>query len=117
MRRKVTDIAIEFILKLSIEKLRELTIEELAGTLEIGSDHLSRKFKKEQKISCSEFILREKLHRAFFSLSIEREKSVDSLAKELGFSNCEDFSMEFEKYHAITPQRFKYIMDRKKLLQ
>lgn len=115
MRRKVTDLAIEFILKLSIEKLRKLTVEELAKVLGIDRDYLSRKFKKEQNISCADFILREKLHRAYFTLTEESGVSIDNLSDELGFSNCEDFSVEFEKYHAITPERYKDIIERKKL--
>jgi two-component system response regulator YesN len=106
MRRKVADLAVEFILKQSIENLRELTVQKIAEALAISSDYLSQQFKEDQNISCPEFILREKLHRAFFILTKERDISIAQLAKELGFSNAEYFSSEFETYHAVTPERF-----------
>jgi AraC-like DNA-binding protein len=116
-KRKISDLAAEFIIKQSTEELRQLSEAKIGQFLGVSKNYLSRKFKKDQKISCSGFILREKLHRAFFILNKNREKPIDKLAKELGFPTIDDFNIEFEKYHAITPERYKDVLSKTQRLQ
>jgi len=111
-KRKISDLAVEFILKQSEEELQKLSAAKIARFLGVSKAYLSQEFKKDQKISCPDFIVREKLHRAFFVLNMNREKSIDKLAKELGFPTTDDFTIEFEKYHAITPERYKVILSK-----
>lgn len=109
-RETISDLAAEFILKQSMENIRQLTLLKVARNLGVSSAYLSRRFKKDQDITFSKFLLREKLHRAFFILTEIREKPVAELAKELGFATTKKFNIEFEKYHFISPARYKEIM-------
>lgn len=109
-KRKISDLAAELVLKQSIVELKKLTAEQVAKRLGVSWAYITRRFKKDQRISLRAFILREKLHRAFFVLSKDGGKSIDELARELGFLKVENFNVEFEKYHAIAPAKYRDII-------
>jgi len=106
-KRDISEQAVEFILSQKTEELKNLTEEKISRIIGIELSHLSRRFSKDQKITIPGFILREKLYRAYFILNKGPEKTVDSLSRELGFLQVEDFSNEFEKFFAITPDRYR----------
>lgn len=106
---EISEQAIVFILTRNNEELKNLTDVEIAKNIGVNSSFLSNRFKKDQKISLSDFILREKLYRAYFILRKDDEKPIDELSRELGFSNVEDFDSEFEKFFAISPKVYKEI--------
>ena len=39
----------------------------------------------------------------------QEKKSIEELSRELGFLKVEDFDVEFEKYYAIKPVKFRKI--------
>jgi AraC-like DNA-binding protein len=106
---EISEQAIVFILTRNNDELKNLTEVEIANNIGVDSFLLSNRFKKDQKISLPDFILREKLYRAYFILRKNDEKSVDELSRELGFSNVDDFDSEFEKFFAISPNVYKEI--------
>ena len=108
-KRKISDKAVEYILTLKLEQLRDLKVGKIAEDIDTNRSYLSRRFKIDQKISLSDFILREKIHRAIFILEKNQKKSIPELSMELGFLKVEDFAVEFERCMAIKPERYKYI--------
>lgn len=106
---EISEQAIVFILTRNNEELKNLTDVEIAKNIGVKSSFLADKFKKDQKISLTDFILREKLYRAYFILRKNDEKPIDELSRELGFSNVEDFDSEFEKFFAIGAKGYKEI--------
>jgi AraC-like DNA-binding protein len=105
--RDITGQAVEFILSLKTEELKSLTEEKISQTIGIELSDLSPRFKIDQKMTIPGFILREKLYRAYFLIKKGSDKTIDALSRELGFLQVEDFSNEFEKFFAITPDRYR----------
>lgn len=108
-KKNISDMAVEFILTRRIEELKSLTVEEIARNIGVNRLFLSLSFFVGRKISLSNFILREKMHEAFFILEKDHRIPLDELSRKLGFIRCEDFNMEFEKYFAISPGKFRAI--------
>lgn len=104
--REISEIAVEFILSQNTGELKNLTEDIVAKSIGVNSSCLSRKFERIQKMTIPDFILREKLYRAYFILKEGSDKTIDLLSTELGFLKIEDFNIEFEKYFAITPKSY-----------
>ena len=109
LKKNISDRAVEFILTRRIEELKNLTVEKIAQRIGVNRFYLSLSFLIGRKISLPNFILREKMHEAFFILEKDQRIPLDELSRKLGFMRFEDFNMEFEKYFAISPGRFRDI--------
>ena len=90
-KKKVSEKAAEFILTRNLDDLKELTVEKVAKTIGVNRFSLTLKFIIDQGITIPNFIMREKLHEAYFILEEDEKKSIDELSKELGFLKVEDF--------------------------
>ena len=84
----------------------KITVKELAAELHVSPAHLSRVFHEEQKITLTDYIAREKIHRAC-ELLRTTDKSYDAIAYELGFSSQSYFGAVFKKLEGITPRDFR----------
>ena len=102
-----SDRAVEYILTRDIESLSRLTEEKIAEVLEISPAYLLKKFKIDQQIPLSRFIMREKIHRAVFILEKNHTVPIAELSEKLGFYHIDDFVREFESYLAIEPGRYR----------
>ena len=109
---RLAEQAAAYILSLNDETIRTLTAADVAAKVNMNLIFLSFIFKIAQKISIANFILREKLHRAFFILDKNRDISILELAKILGFAEAEIFEAEFEKYYAIKPILFQELREK-----
>lgn len=98
---------VKFILTCKNEELQYLTETEVAKRIGINRQYLSRRFKNDRDISISDFILREKIYRAYFILRENSRVDIDELSRTLGFLKVDDFDMEFEKYFAINPEKLR----------
>lgn len=107
--KKITELAIEFILTRNIKDLGELTTEKVARSISVNSFYLYLNFLIYQRVTLPNFLLKEKLKEAFFTLEKDKEKSIEELSKDLGFFEVQDFNSEFEKYFAIAPEKFRDI--------
>lgn len=112
--KKVTELAVEFILSRNIKDLGELTTEKVARNISVNSFYLYLSFLVYQKITLPNYILREKLNEAFFTLENDKEKSIEELSEDLGFLDVQDFNFEFKKYFAIAPKEFRDIRRKSK---
>lgn len=106
-KKKLSERAVDFILSLETEELKNLTELKVAKRIGANRSYLSHSFKSNQNISLSEFVKREKIHRALFVLENDYEKSIDELSNELGFLRVRDFIMEFKNLVAIEPDKYR----------
>ncbi|MCK4763929.1 MAG: helix-turn-helix transcriptional regulator [Candidatus Aminicenantes bacterium] len=112
--KRISDQAIHFILSRKNEELKDLTGLEIARNIGTNQAELSRSFKIDYNITLSVFVKREKIYRALSILDRDHEKSIDELAKELGFLKVEDFIMEFRRQAAIEPQKYRELRKKAK---
>jgi len=101
--QEIVDDVISFVVK-NISK--DLTVEGLAKKVYLNPDYLNRIFKKEQNISLSQFIIRERMNLAARML-LESNASISLIALETGYSNYSNFVNMFKKIHGCTPSEYK----------
>jgi len=106
-KTSVAERAATYILSLEHEKIKTLTAADVATVVDKNLIFLSFIFRIAQKRSIANFILREKMHRAFSILDKDRDISILKLAEILGFAEAEIFEAEFEKYYAVKPILFQ----------
>lgn len=102
----------EFILTRHNEALAGLGEDEIARTFGINKSRFSREFRKEYNMSVDQFILRERLYRAFFFIEKNRggsELSGTKVSEKLGFRQYQNFASEFKNYFLIEPDRFIHL--------
>ena len=85
-----------------------LSVNELAETLNMNADYLSQLFAKEEGITLSDFIAREKVRVAEREL-LFTEKSFDDIAAALSFSSQSHFGKVFKKWTGMTPGQYRKI--------
>ena len=118
-KKKVTEKVVEFILTRKREELKNLTLQKIAQNVGVNIFYLFFRFIIDQRITIPDFILREKMHEAYFILGEDEKKSITELSRELGFLKVEDFDVEFQKCFAINPEKFRDIrscVSKKKLI-
>lgn len=111
-KEKIVESAAEFILTRDTEELANLTEEKVAKCIGVNRIHLSRRFKSDRDMTISNFIIREKIWRAYYILSKDNTKKIDELSIELGFQKVEDFNIKFENFLAIKPKDFQDIKEK-----
>lgn len=84
----------------NIEK--DIRRTEIASTVNLNEDYLSRIFKKEKGVSLKEFILQEKMQVAQVLLRTT-SFSVGTIAMKVGFSNFSHFSQMYRKTMGVNP--------------
>jgi len=114
---KVYERAIELILSCPDKDLKKLRVVNIAQAIAANRSYLSRCFKKALGMSVTEFVRREKIHRAVFILDKDHDKTIEILASELGFHHVDDFIAEFEKRLAIHPERYRYLRKNRNFIQ
>ena len=107
LRKKISERAVEFILTRQHYDLKHLTLKKVAKNIGVNRLLLYLNFVKDLRTTLPNYILRQKIHEAFFILTKDKLKSIDELSGELGFLTVDEFCLEFEKYYAIDPERFK----------
>lgn len=81
-------------------------IEEVAGWLKVTPEHLARSFRKEQGLSPSEYLTRQKIQAAANEL-LSTDKSIERIARENGFSNGNYFAKVFRRYTGVSPGTYR----------
>lgn len=107
MTQEISMRVAEFILTRNMEELANLKEIQIAESIGVDSFDCSYCFKTEKQMAISEYILREKIYRAYFILRKDAEISVEKLSNDLGFEKVEDFNFEFERYFAISPKNYQ----------
>ena len=111
-KERLSDRVVRFILCLNMEELGKLTKEKIAQVFEVEIAYLLEQFKKQKSITLQRYIIREKIHRAFFKLETNQSDSIESISNRLGFRRIDEFELEFKNYLYIPPKKFKELRNR-----
>ncbi len=84
----------------------KLTVQELAAAMHIHPDYLSQLFSREEGLTLSEYISREKAHAVRNELLFTR-KSYDDIAASLSFSSQSHMGKVFKKWTGMTPGQYR----------
>lgn len=94
----------EYILK-NLENIN-LSVNEAAAYCHLSPIYLNRIFKKENGISISQYIIREKMLLAAKLLK-EDALTANMVALKVGYPSYPHFSSTFKKYYGCSPKQFK----------
>jgi AraC-like DNA-binding protein len=106
-KRTIAERAVEEILSTSNEGIKNLDSKEIAAVLKVNKILLSRLFRKDQKMSITGFIQREKIHRAFFIIEKDFSISIPELSERLGFGSPGQFEKAFFDYFCVLPGKYQ----------
>lgn len=99
-----------YILSHSLEELSELTRYKIAAYFDINISYLSKKFKKDTKMSLFKFIEAEKMNRARILLETRDDLTVEDISKMFGLEKTEQFRAKFKRLYYITPGQYKALL-------
>ena len=97
------DRVVEYILIRQDKDLSTLNDVKIARRFGVKRSYLSQKFEAEHKLTLKEFILRERLYRAFFMIERGHIMSSLELSKKLGFPQPRRFVREFKNLFLVDP--------------
>ena len=83
-----------------------VSVKDLAASLDITPEYLSRLFLKEEGVKLTEYILGEKI-RASKGQLVYTDDSYEAIAHSLGFVSQSHFGQVFKKYTGMTPRRYR----------
>lgn len=89
----------------------QLSVNEVANFCHLNPIYLNRIFKKEKKISISQFIIKEKMELAARLLE-GGTLTAQNVADKVGYYNYPHFSTTFKKYYGCSPAQYKEQMEK-----
>ncbi|AKG37320.1 response regulator [Paenibacillus durus] len=84
----------------------ELSLDKLANRFFLSREHICRRFKQEQGINLSNYLIQLRIEQAKRWLS-QTEERIYSIAVNLGYQNEKYFSKLFKKEVGMTPARYR----------
>ena len=84
----------------------KIYIEDIANHTGYSMHYLSRFFKKETKISCTEYINKVRINKAVEFLC-NTDKSITEIALDCGFFNVSYFLKKFREIYHVTPKDYR----------
>ena len=80
-----------------------LNLEQVAQVADFSPFHFHRVFRALMGETLNDFINRQRLERALFLMSHDRDRSLTDVALDCGFSSSSDFSRSFKKRYGVPP--------------
>lgn len=105
-RNHICEKVVEFILTRRDRDLAVLSKNNIARFFGVEDASLAREFMAGQNMTLDQFILRERLYRAFFLIEKKHRLSGSRLARELGFNSPGIFRREFKNLFLISPDKY-----------
>ncbi|WP_286906793.1 helix-turn-helix domain-containing protein [Clostridium sp. UBA1652] len=90
---------------IKINFYNKISLKTISSEIGISPSHLSRQFKKETKVTITEFINKVKIEEAKFLLK-QNELSITDIALKVGFENHNYFCSVFKKLTSCTPKEY-----------
>lgn len=84
----------------------DLMVSDIADALYLNKDYLNRVFKKEQRISISQYLIQERMKLAAILLEDEKN-TVNMVAEQVGYHNYPYFASSFKRYYHCTPSQYQ----------
>ena len=94
----------------------ELTLQEMAQTVELSVAHFSQMFRKSTGQSPHQFVLRHRIERAKEMLRAAETRALD-VAVACGFKTQQHFSRVFRQISGVTPREYRHEFQSQKPLQ
>lgn len=85
---------------------RNIKISEIAEEFNYNAKYIGHHFSQITGTTLKQFILNQKIDAANFILT-DSNKSIDNIAKELGFSSGHNFSRTYKKMTGLTPSEYR----------
>ncbi len=105
---KITDNRIQDTLRYIRNNIdRNISIKELSDTCHLSKDHFIRLFKKEIKMTPTQYINRKKIEKSQLMI-LTKNCSIKDIAYNLSFDNISYFNRLFKKYTGITPLEYRH---------
>lgn len=95
---------------------QNIMVEEIARTVALHPDYLSRLVKKEKGISINRYIIEKKMKIAACMLE-ETDISANIIACEIGYANYPNFVKIFKKLYKISPTQYRKDMKNGKITE
>ncbi|MFC5403987.1 AraC family transcriptional regulator [Cohnella soli] len=86
---------------------RPITIEEMAGAIDVSAQYLCRLFQVGMRMRPMEYVNRERIKRSKEWMFREPDLKMRDVATKAGFDNPSYFSAVFKRIEGITPEQFK----------
>ncbi len=82
-----------------------VTVKDIAGAFYMNPHYLGEYFKKHNGISIKDYLLDQRMHKAFALLK-EGKMTVSRIAETVGFDTVQYFSTKFKEYYGISPAKY-----------
>jgi two-component system response regulator YesN len=102
---------VEFLWNLDLESLSCITRYGVAEEFNINKNYFSIKFKKDTKMTPSEFIDFVKMKRAEELLLQRSDLTISEISRKLGIIKNQHFRNKFKKVFGINPSRYRKLND------
>ncbi|MDC7221227.1 MAG: AraC family transcriptional regulator [Spirochaetales bacterium] len=89
-----------------------ITIDQLAGVLQISPQHLCTLFKQALDTRPFEYLNALRIHQSKYLLKGHPERRINQIAKECGFESNAYFTTMFKKQTGLTPSQFRKLHGR-----
>ena len=86
--------------------MEQITLEEIAKHVGLNETYLSSIFKKQVGKSLIDFLTYTRIQRAK-ELLLNREKSINEIAEEVGFNDAKYFTKRFKKFTGVSPNEYR----------
>jgi AraC-like DNA-binding protein len=103
----ITNRVVIYVHKLSIKELSGLTRYKIAQKFKINISYLSKRFKKDTKMSVFQFIEFQKMLRAEYLIRARHDLTIETISRKLGFGKTEHFRLKFRKYFLLNPLQYR----------
>lgn len=84
----------------------KITVGQIAETVHLSPDYMSKIFKKETGITPKEYLVQKRMKKAKHLLRT-RGNTVSDVAAETGYDNLSYFIRQFQRYYGVTPKQYK----------
>ncbi|MDQ8197898.1 AraC family transcriptional regulator [Pelagicoccus enzymogenes] len=106
-KQKTTDSLVIKALALIERNFKELSsLQEIADTLSVSSEHLCRVFKSSDRASPYRILIRRKMEHAYAQLKMT-QLPIQEIAYSLGFTDSFHFSRAFKKRYGMPPSQVR----------
>lgn len=85
---------------------KPVSISQLAHSHYISESKLKQDFKKYKQLSLVNWLLEQRMQKAFTLLQ-QSDSKISDIAEEVGYSNVSSFNREFRKHYACSPQEIR----------
>lgn len=111
VKQKFSQLAMEAMTYIGEHYIEEITVSDVADHLAVNRSHLSRVFQNQFGMSMRDWILRVRMNRAAYLLSMTNE-SVENISYQVGFRSLVVFSRIFKKVTGETPTHYRKRMSK-----